>query len=1453
VASIFADEKAGSKDEARKLSLPLELINHTFNFGGCMKHATRIALFTLMACLGAAQALAQTVQTVGATGADYSTLKAAFDAVNAGAITGAIQLQVLDNTTETASAVLNASGTGSASYTSVSITPTGGAARTIGGSLVGLPLVDFNGADNVTIDGLNTGGNSLTIVNQSTSSTAGTSTIRFRADATSNTITNCTINGAATASVSTSANGGNIWFSTGTITGNDNNVISDCNIGPDGANLPSRLLWSSGATGSTLLFNSSITVTRCNLYDFFNASGQCRAIDVWSGNTDWTISDNRFYQTAPRIWTTGAEMRVISITSGSVIISTLGNNFQISGNVIGFADANGTGTFSISGGANSFKAMFLSVGPTVASNIQGNTITAISNTTTLGGTADEFSPSLICVSLGLVNVGTTAANTFGSLSSAGSIFFSSSSASNNTYQALFSRSVYDVAVSNNTIGGITTTNTGGGSVFLYVINMTTAASATISNNTIGSVAGPILNNATNVQSRIVGINLLTRSSSYHSTVTNNRISNATLSAGNISNASMVGIAVQPEIGASTTVSQNTIFSLSNTNTTAAVKAAGISFVGAATTAANTISRNLIHSLKAYQIDGIALSHGIVNVSNNMIRLGIDAAGNSLSNGSPMNGIIEEAGSASSLFSYYNNSVYIGGTGVAGTVNTHALRAPSIWSRNIVNNIFVNARSNGAGTGKHYAVNLGVTSVTTGVTYNNNLYQTTGTGGVFGFFNNADVANLTAWRTATGQESYSMTGDPAFVNPTGSSGTVDLHINSNANPIPVGYDAGTPIASVTTDFDGSARSATTPDIGAHEYLIVRSLTASAGPNGSITPEGVTIVNYGSSQGYSVVPHAGYAVQDVLVDGVSVGAVSSYMFSNVTVDHTIAATFMQSTFTIGSSAGANGSISPTPTAVVNAGGNQTFVITPDAGYHVADVLVDDASVGAVTSYEFTNVSANHTIAASFSILSYPLTITVVGSGSAAKAPDQAIYGHGTVVSLTATPLVGWNFAGWSGDATSSLNPLNVTMDAAKNITATFTIDAYTLTINAANGIVAKNPDQPTYTHGSVVQLTPSPSAGYSFTGWSGDASGTANPLAVSMDANKSITANFVLNAFATITGSVQVNSVGLANVVVKLLDSDGNFMLSFPAITTSSTGTYSFADVPSGFDYQVMIVEPLGYSVDENPKLLTLNPSGAIVNFALTLEVVANRARGVAYWKHQFDEHRCRRRRCEETEAQLLSYIAAVHEHYDPHFSIFQNLTTIEQWGDMFTVGGRSTMRDRAKKQLAALLMNLVSLKVGQYTIATRDNRTAGDVLTYVSILITDNTPANDQLARNLAMKVNNRDLIAVGAVPASNILYKGRENRITWGFGIPIAFGLSQNYPNPFNPTTEIRYQMPEVGHVTLTVYNVLGGEVATLVDREKPAGTHSVSWDASGMASGVYLYRLHTGRFSETRKMLLLR
>jgi hypothetical protein len=83
--------------------------------------------------------------------------------------------------------------------------------------------------------------------------------------------------------------------------------------------------------------------------------------------------------------------------------------------------------------------------------------------------------------------------------------------------------------------------------------------------------------------------------------------------------------------------------------------------------------------------------------------------------------------------------------------------------------------------------------------------------------------------------------------------------------------------------------------------------------------------------------------------------------------------------------------------------------------------------------------------------------------------------------------------------------------------------------------------------------------------------------------------------------------------------------------------------------------------------------------------------------------------------------------------------------------------------------------------------------------------------------------------------------------------LEQNYPNPFNPTTVVRYRLPVVNTVRLVVYDVLGREVAVLVDEKKDPGSYEVTFDGSGLSSGVYFYRMQAGDFVQTRKLIVLR
>jgi hypothetical protein len=85
------------------------------------------------------------------------------------------------------------------------------------------------------------------------------------------------------------------------------------------------------------------------------------------------------------------------------------------------------------------------------------------------------------------------------------------------------------------------------------------------------------------------------------------------------------------------------------------------------------------------------------------------------------------------------------------------------------------------------------------------------------------------------------------------------------------------------------------------------------------------------------------------------------------------------------------------------------------------------------------------------------------------------------------------------------------------------------------------------------------------------------------------------------------------------------------------------------------------------------------------------------------------------------------------------------------------------------------------------------------------------------------------------------------------FYLDQNYPNPFNPSTTINFSVPSSEFVTLKVFDVLGNEVATLVNEEKPVGSYEVNFNASNLASGIYFYTLQAGKFTETKKLILLK
>ncbi|OGW37758.1 MAG: hypothetical protein A2Y97_09030 [Nitrospirae bacterium RBG_13_39_12] len=321
----------------------------------------------------------------------------------------------------------------------------------------------------------------------------------------------------------------------------------------------------------------------------------------------------------------------------------------------------------------------------------------------------------------------------------------------------------------------------------------------------------------------------------------------------------------------------------------------------------------------------------------------------------------------------------------------------------------------------------------------------------------------------------------------------------------------------------------------------TITASAGTGGTISPASRT-VNHGSTTTFTVTPNAGYTAT---MGGTCGGSLSgtTYTTNAITANCTVTATFTANpvngvcgtssggtfttapttnlcsagtatgvsgsgpwtwsctgsnggstancsaniqTRTVSASAGTGGSISPSGSVIVNYGANQTFTITPNANYSVANVVADGSSVGAVTTYTFTNVTANHTISASFTTNTYTLSATKAGTGSITSSPAgiscgsvcSYAYNSGTSVTLTATPDTSATFGGWSGVCFGT-GTCTVTMDAAKTVTATFTLKTYTITASAGSGGTITPSGTVTVNYGATQAFTITADTGYSLT--------------------------------------------------------------------------------------------------------------------------------------------------------------------------------------------------------------------------------------------------------------------------------------------------------------------------------------------------------------------------------------
>jgi uncharacterized repeat protein (TIGR02543 family) len=334
-----------------------------------------------------------------------------------------------------------------------------------------------------------------------------------------------------------------------------------------------------------------------------------------------------------------------------------------------------------------------------------------------------------------------------------------------------------------------------------------------------------------------------------------------------------------------------------------------------------------------------------------------------------------------------------------------------------------------------------------------------------------------------------------------------------------------------------------------------LTANPVPGGTTTGSGS--YNAGSGVTVTALPNAGYAFTNWTEGGVVVSTSPGYTFT-LNGNRTLVANFSvisgsQLAVVLSSNPAAGGST--TGSGAYASGTSVTVTATANTGYTFTNWTENGTIVSTSAAYTFP-LTANRTLVANFAINTYTLTVTAV-NGTVAANPSQATYNYGSSVILTATPNAGYIFTGWSGGATGSTNPLTITITSNTNITANFTAITYTLNVTAVNGTVVKNPNQATYNSGSTVQLTATANSGYIFSSWSGDATGTVNPLTVTMNTNKNITANFTPTGvtvapplFTSIFGAFG-GSAGITNQGINT------------AINNGAIGTTGVATLITGF--------------------------------------------------------------------------------------------------------------------------------------------------------------------------------------------------------------------------------------------------------------------------------------------------
>jgi uncharacterized repeat protein (TIGR02543 family) len=479
---------------------------------------------------------------------------------------------------------------------------------------------------------------------------------------------------------------------------------------------------------------------------------------------------------------------------------------------------------------------------------------------------------------------------------------------------------------------------------------------------------------------------------------------------------------------------------------------------------------------------------------------------------------------------------------------------------------------------------------------------------------------------------------------------------------------------------------------------------------------------------------------------------------------------------------------------------------------------------------------------------------GSETVLMSPSDTSYFVGTWVVLAAEPALGWKFDGWSGDLTGTSNPDSVLMDANKSITATFSqIPAGQFEVRrtiVGSGVVVAEPPGPYYSSGTVVTLRARPAWDSTLDGWSGDVSGTDTVVTITMNGHKSVTATFRplktcgLNVRSALHGSI-------------VLQPSGG---SYP----EGTQVLLRAQPETGWEFHEWTGDVNGTT---NPQNVTLNENKEVkaVFRKIGGGVRSSGAIHDSYVQGAFSASRNFNAdsalRVREGSSDLTRYRAYVQ--FDVSSVTGNVLGAVLKMrvrpiglpdGKGIKAGVYAVSTDTwTETALNWSTAPVAGALLDSVTVSTVGMEYSWDVGTYVAREIAGDKKVSVMVKEYAAMdKRIDFERREDGKGPLLTIM-TDTPTGVEKDEMVPTHYALHQNYPNPFNPETSIGFDLPTEGWISLKVYDVLGKEVATLVEQQMQHGMHRVQWNASAIPSGVYVCQLKAGTFASTIKVLLMK